>query len=91
MTIFVIEDEAHAEYCGEFSTFENALIELKKRSKIKWDEKPNICPCTNWKNCGRNYEIIEYDETKETWKEIKTTPILKISSKGVVWNKDYSE
>ena len=91
MTIYVIEDEIHAELCGEFASFENALAELKKRAKIQWNEKPNVCPCTNWENCGRNYEIVEYDETKTPWNEIEKTPILEVSSKGIVWDKDYCE
>ena len=44
MTIYVIEDEAHAEWCGEFPTFESALNELKVRANIPWDSKPNQCP-----------------------------------------------
>jgi hypothetical protein len=85
MTIFVIEDEAHSEWCGEFSTFEGALNELKARAEISWDLKPNQCPCTNWQNCGRSYEIIEFDNMKKPWEEINRTPVLEISAKGVVW------
>ena len=85
MTIFVIEDEAHSEWCGEFPTFEGALNELKARAEIPWDSKPNQCPCTNWKNCGRNYEIIEFDNTRKPWEEINRTSVLEISAKGVVW------
>ena len=25
--------------------------------------KPNRASCTNWLNCGRRYELIEYDDT----------------------------
>ena len=85
MTIFVIEDEAHAELCGEFPTFEGALKELKTRENIPWDSKPNQCPCTNWRNCGRNYEIVEFDNSKIPWEEISRTPMLKVSAKGVIW------
>lgn len=59
--VYVIEDEMHAERCGQFTAFGDALFELKKRATIDWDKEPNVCPCTNWKNCGRNYEIVEYD------------------------------
>ncbi len=86
MTIFVIEDEAHSEWCGEFSTFEKAISELKARAKIPWDSKPNKCPCTSWQNCGRNYEIIEFDNSKKPWEEIARTPVFEISAKGVVWH-----
>lgn len=89
MTIYVIEDEKHAEWCGEYASFSEALEELRRRSVSPWDQPPNICPCTNWKNCGRNYEIIEFDNSKNTWEEISRNPVLEISAKGVVWEKDY--
>ncbi len=88
MAIFVIEDEQHAERCGEFLSFEKALEELKSRAKIPWDMDPNICPCTNWKSCGRNYEIIEFDNAQKPWAEICRTPVLEISSRGIFWEKE---
>ena len=90
MTIYIIEDERHAEWCGEFSSFNDALEELKRRSGIPWDKKPNICPCTNWKNCGRNYEIVEFDNSTKPWKEHSRTPALDVSAGGVLWGKDVS-
>ncbi len=83
--IFVIEDEAHAEWQGEYATFEDVVSELKKRMNIPWDQKPNICPCISWQTCGRNYEIVEYDTEGELWKEIKRTAALEISLKGTNW------
>jgi len=66
--MFIIEDEIHAEpQKGEYKTFEHAISELKKRATIPWNEKPNRCLCTNWKDCERNYQIIEYDTTKIPW------------------------
>ena len=69
MTIYIIEDEVHAEWCGEFLTFEGALNELKARAEIRWDLEPNQCPCMNWKNCDRNYEIVEFDNSKKHGKK----------------------
>ena len=87
MSIFVIEDEAHAEWCGQFVSYEAALQELKTRAKLPWDIEPNKCPCTSWKTCGRRYEIIEFDNLNgKPWKEISRNPILTISSKGVAWD-----
>lgn len=84
--MFIIEDEIHAEpQNGEYKTFEEAYAELQKRAIIPWDEEPNRCPCTNWKNCERNYQIIEYDTTKTPWKELQRMDVLTISSKGVKW------
>jgi hypothetical protein len=84
--MFIIEDEIHAEiFKGEFETFEQALNELKIISRIPWNEKPNKCPCTNWKDCERNYQIIEYDNKRIPCKELDRKDILTISSKGIKW------
>ena len=88
MIKFQIEDEMHAEPQGDFDTFEEAVTELTRRAKINWDKEPNRCPCTSWKTCGRDYQILEYDcSTKPYWTLLKTTPVLSISAKGVIWDK----
>jgi hypothetical protein len=85
MSIFVIEDVLHAEWCGEFPSYEEAMQELKKRSKLPWDAEPNRCPCTSWKTCKRSYEIIEFDDSNRMpWVEISRRWVLSISSEGVV-------
>ncbi len=92
MIKFVIEDEIHAEPQGEYDTFEDAVAELVLRSKIPWDKNPNLCPCMNWKNCGRNYQILEYDcLTKPHWTELNSTSVLEISSKGVIWGNGFGK
>lgn len=83
--IFLIEDEAHAELQGEYATFKDAVVELKRRMNIPWNQEPNICPCTSWKTCGRNYEIVEYETDKKPWKEINRTLVLAISQKMKKW------
>jgi hypothetical protein len=83
--IFVIDDEAHAELHGEFSTFQEAVAELERRAEIPWNEPPNIAPCTNWRDCGRRYEIVEYEITELPWKEISRTPMLEVSASGLQW------
>ena len=85
MTIFVIEDEVHSEWCGEYDKYEDALTELKSRAAIKWDQVPNICPCTNWQNCGRNYELVEFNDAVKPWEEISRKLVLKISANGIFW------
>ena len=89
MKIYVIEDEMHSEWCGEYNSFDDALLELKRRSTIDWDKKPNVCPCTNWKECGRNYEIVEFDKSFSPWKELSRVPVLSISSKGIEWEPEF--
>lgn len=84
--MFVIEDEAHAElHQGQFHTREEAVAELLRRSTVPWDEEPNRAPCTNWRNCGRQYEIVEYDDTITPWKELSRGLTLDISAAGVRW------
>lgn len=87
--MFVIEDGVHAEWCGEFPNFIDALSELHNRSEIAWNQRPNACPCTNWENCEREYSIIEFDTSTEPWRELSRIEVLKISSKGVFWEKGF--
>lgn len=87
--MFVIEDESHAEWCGKFPTFDGALSELRARSCIPWDSKPNVCPCMSWRTCGREYYIIEFDCSQEPWHETSRVPVLSISSKGTAWEKEF--
>lgn len=83
--VFVIEDERHAEPQGQFASFDQALAELKDRAAIPWDQRPNVAPCTNWCNCGRTYEIIEYDDSRLPWKELRRVAVLDVSASGIKW------
>ena len=85
--MFVIEDELHAEPQGQFATLQHALSELRRRADIAWDEPPNVAPCSNWRHCGRSYEIVEYDDTQTPWKELQRIAALRVSAKGVEWMK----
>lgn len=85
-TIFIIEDESHAEVQkGEYPTFQAAIAELKRRVSIPWDQSPNRCPCLSWQTCSRNYEIVEYDTAGKPWKEVSRQPVLHISTQGAKW------
>ena len=84
--IFQIEDQTHAEpQVGNYKSYQDALSELKRRAQIPWNKKPNQCPCSSWKTCGRDFSIIEYDISSTPWKELSCQSILKISSKGIKW------
>lgn len=83
--LFVIEDEAHAEWQGKYASLEDAIAELKRRASIPWDQDPNACPCTSWKTCGRNYQVIEFETSVRRWREIRRTEYLEVSAKGVTW------
>jgi hypothetical protein len=85
MSRFVIYDELHSEEHGIFDDASLALAELRRRSELPWDAPPNQAPCTNWRNCGRAYELIEYDESVSPRKEVRRTLILEISAFGPQW------
>ena len=85
MAKVIIDDERHAEPQGEFPDVAQAIAELKRRAQIPWNRSPNIAPCTNWRNCGRAYEVIEYDDSERPWKELSRTLVLEVSASGVRW------
>jgi hypothetical protein len=66
---------------------DEAIVELERRAALPRDEPPNAAPCSNWKNCGRNYEVVEYDTSEKPWKELRRLTMLEISADGVKWNR----
>lgn len=84
--MFVIEDDLHGELQdGQFATRQDAISELKRRAKIPWDQAPNKAPCQSWRTCGRNYAVIEYDDSCSPWKELSRIYVLKVFATGVMW------
>lgn len=89
-TVFVIEDEFHAEWQGgHYASLRDALEELKRRAVLPWEEVPNRWPCTSWKTCHRDYNILEYDNSSTPWRELRRLGYLEVSSKGAVWSGDF--
>ena len=85
--MFIIEDEAHAEEQeGEFATFHDAVAELRRRARIPWDVQPNRAPCSSWGECGRRYEVVEFDVSASLRKEVRRVPVLDISAQGAHWS-----
>jgi hypothetical protein len=82
---FEIEDQLHAEHHSSHPTLAAAIAELRRLALIPWDQGPNLAPCTGWRNCGRQYEIVEYDTSSEPWRELQRLPALEIDSQGVRW------
>ena len=79
---FRIEDERHSDVIGEFATEDEAHAELRRLVQVPWNEAPNRAPCTNWKDCGRDYELVEYDPD-EPHREIARRLVLTVSANGV--------
>ncbi|MBB2964665.1 hypothetical protein [Methylobacterium sp. R2-1] len=83
--MFVIEDELHSETTGQFSSREEAMMELRRVAALPWDAVPNQAPCRSWQTCGRSYELVEYDTEATPWREVSRERILDISSAGPRW------
>jgi len=84
--VFKIEDERHAEPLpGEFSSLAAAAVELRRLSTLPWDQVPNVAPCTNWRTCGRTYEVVEYDVSARPWKELNRVTAFEVGAEGVKW------
>jgi hypothetical protein len=83
--MFVIEDEWHAEWIGEYASLEEAHAELRRLANLPWDEAPNRCPCMSWRTCGRRYHVVEFDTSGEPWRSLNDQALLEVSSKATVW------
>jgi hypothetical protein len=83
--MFVIEDEAHRDWIGEYASFEDAIAELQRRAGMPWDKAPNVAPCSSWRTCGRRYQILEYDASTTPWTQLRCSPALNISARGTKW------
>ena len=84
-TVFLVEDEFHAEPQGEFDSLESALAELRRRAEMPWDAAPNRAPCGSWRTCGRQYVVIEFDTTQSPRQEKQRLHVFDISAEGVKW------
>ena len=83
--MIVIDDSIHCEHGGRFNTFEDAVAELWHRAAIPWDQEPNRAPCTSWRKCGREYHVLEYDDSRTPWTLVRGVPVLNLSAIGVEW------
>jgi hypothetical protein len=84
-TMWIIEDESHAEHIGDFPTREEALNELRRLAALPWDQPPNVAPCMSWRTCGRRYGLLEYDSAATPWRELQREPMLEVSQAGASW------
>ena len=84
-TMFTVEDETHSEPGAEFTTKEEALVELHRLATLPWDKPPNRAPCTSWQTCGRRYALVEYDQRYTPWRRLSSVTMLDVSSKGARW------
>lgn len=88
--MFVIEDEIHCDWHGEYARLADAIAELRRRAALPWDEPPNAAPCTSWQTCGREYVIIEFDDAQSPCKELRRIPAFEVSAAGVKWSPGFA-
>jgi hypothetical protein len=83
--LIVIEDSIHCEWIDECESFEEAIERLQQLARLRWDEEPNRAPCTTWRKCGREYQVVGYDDSTTPWKIVREADVLKVSASGVEW------
>lgn len=84
--MFKIEDTIHGDYLdGKFQTFDMALEELIRISRIPYGQEPNVAPCSNAEGCERDYHILQYDDSSVPWKLLSDVDLLVMSPKGAKW------
>lgn len=84
MSIFVLEDDFHAELIGQFSSREDAWSEVLRRADDP-SSIENRAPCTSWETCKREYVIVEYDDSNRSWIELSRQKVLTIEHERAVW------
>ena len=80
--MFYVDDDFHAEFIDRFETFDLALNELEKISKILFGEEPNMPPCLHWEECERDYHITQYDNK---YNKILSLRILTLTKNDLIW------
>ena len=90
--VILIEDNRHSELQKlEFADFEAALQELRRRAAIPWNETPNRAPCSNWRKCGREYWLVQFDNDKVPWNRLRGVKVLTVLPHGVSWSRGYEQ
>lgn len=81
----VIEGSIHCERIDECESFEAAIARLRELAYLPWDHEPNRASCMSWRTCGREYQIIEYDDSATPWTVVREADVLKVSASAVEW------
>ena len=81
----IIEDSIHCERIEEYESFDEAVVHLEQLANLPWDQEPNRAPCTGWRKCGREYQVIEYDDSSNPWRVVREADVLKVSASNVEW------
>ena len=88
--MFYIEDEWHCELEPKaYASLKDAVDELKNKALLDWDKPPIVAPCSSWRTYGRQYAIIEYDDTVTPYVQKQRLYALEIDAKGQRWLTDF--
>jgi hypothetical protein len=90
-TVILIQDDRHSELQKtEYASFQEAIDELKRRTRIPSTEPPNRAPCASWRKCGREYALREFEKCDPPpWRSLRYAFVVKVSPDGVAWNPNY--
>jgi len=84
--MFWIEDDFHADVLQDgFETFDSALDALRLIAAIPFGEPPNCPPCTNWKECVRQYHIVEHSNSEKPFDQLINCKVVEVSANGATW------
>ena len=84
MSIFVLEDDFHADEIVRFPTRQEAWRDMQRRASDPTSVE-NQAPCTSWKTCKRDYVIVEYDDSTQPWTRISSERVLTIEGGRATW------
>jgi hypothetical protein len=76
-SIFIVEDEIHAEEMGTFPSRQNA-VDLLERLKANPSAPENVPPCTSSRRCYRVYHLQEYDDSTTPWTLLSSEPAFAV-------------
>lgn len=88
MRVF-IEDRFHCDRIAECDSFDAAIERLKQIAQLSWDQTPNRAPCRSWRTCGREYQVIEFDDSAAPWKVVRAVPVLRVSASSIEWSEGF--
>ena len=85
--MYWIVDDIHLDGRGVFPTLDAALGELDRLARIPWDDPSNRAPCLSWQDCGRDWELSEWDESQQPAVLVRRLFMLHVSASGRGWSR----
>ncbi len=88
--MIVIQDVRHGEIMGQYKNWDIAVAKLQGLARLPWSAAVHRCACLNWKECKREYEVVEFADA-EDYKEIRRLGTLVVSQTGVVFEGEFGQ